>query len=52
MRAGLYPAMWAAIQAAVAAHRICDTCRWDVRYIPPACTGPRGWDCVDEEEKT
>jgi hypothetical protein len=40
------PAILAAVAAAVAARRICDTCRRDVGYVVPAATGRRCLDCT------
>lgn len=40
-------AMRAAVMVAIAAKRRCHACRRNLRYIPPARTGHRCWDCVD-----
>lgn len=41
------PAMLASVRAAVAARRVCHSCRRDRGYIPPKHTGYRCLDCCE-----
>lgn len=41
------PAMLAAVHTAVAARRVCGSCRRQLTYIPAKATGLRCWDCYE-----